>query len=554
MPPKKLPLGWKEAIDPRNGKPYYYHTLTRKSVATMAEAHGLPPPPPEPPPDDGPAQIAPLPGPPPGPPPPIDETRAEVSASSSSIRNRASSTATSDRASRMRGTSISKLMSSMGTTTGPSLASVTDELYDEATAEDRSWVAGKVVCVSGATGAMGKAFVRSLCSLPDAGRPARLLLVARDSVKAHALRDEVVAAGVACAVQLADMSRAEEVMRAAATLAEAEPRVHCLVHMAGIWAHARERCEQADGLELHFMVNYLATVLLTEGLLRTLRASAQADGSASRVVAVGSAAVTELIRGELHLGDLQLRQLSVHSGGVAEAEHWRLERPPHAFAFAHSELLLQLWVRHCAATTQPQPHALVSFTLCEPGLVDTPLTAGEGKQQLGGGRNSAINGGNGGGGTTSLFRSRKESGAAATAAHAAAVAPRPPTLGCEPVLHLACAAAMDGLSGRLLDWGRGGPLVRFRPTTLDCFPGHDDAFVEVLADPDKGARLARATDALVATLRSTHGAAAEPVRRFGSFDMDAAAGQMREDGARLSDDMKRTSDTIHASPQVAGEL
>ena len=68
------------------------------------------------------------------------------------------------------------------------------------------------------------------------------------------------------------------------------PRVHCLVHMAGIWAHARERCEQADGLELHFMVNYLATVLLTEGLLPTLRASAQADGSAARVVAVGSAA------------------------------------------------------------------------------------------------------------------------------------------------------------------------------------------------------------------------------------------------------------------------
>lgn len=251
----------------------------------------------------------------------------------------------------MRGTSISKLMASMATTAGgPSLVSITDELYDEATAEDRSWVAGKVVCVSGATGAMGKAFVRALCELPDEGRPARLLLVARDSAKAHALRDEVEEAGVVCAVQLADMSRAEDVMKAAATLADTQPRVHCLVHMAGIWAHARERCEQADGLELHFMVNYLATVLLTEGLLPTLRASAQADGSAARVVAVGSAAVTELIRGELHLGDLQLKQLSVHSGRAAEAEHWRLERPPHAFAFAHSELLLQLWVREHGPT------------------------------------------------------------------------------------------------------------------------------------------------------------------------------------------------------------
>lgn len=342
MPAKKLPLGWKEAIDPRNGQPYYYHTLTRKSVATMAEAHGLPPPPPGPPPEE------PLPGPPPGPPPSIDET--SVSASSGSIRNRISST-TSDRTSRMRGTSISKLMASMATTAGgPSLVSITDELYDEATAEDRSWVAGKVVCVSGATGAMGKAFVRALCELPDEGRPARLLLVARDSAKAHALRDEVEEAGVVCAVQLADMSRAEDVMKAAATLADTQPRVHCLVHMAGIWAHARERCEQADGLELHFMVNYLATVLLTEGLLPTLRASAQADGSAARVVAVGSAAVTELIRGELHLGDLQLKQLSVHSGRAAEAEHWRLERPPHAFAFAHSELLLQLWVREHGPT------------------------------------------------------------------------------------------------------------------------------------------------------------------------------------------------------------
>lgn len=327
-------------------------------------------------------------------------------------------------------------------------------------------------------------------------------------------------------------------MRAAATLAEAEPRVHGVVHMAGVWAHARERREQADGLELHFMVNYLATVLLTEGLLPTLRASAQADGAASRVVAVGSAAVTELIRGELHLGDLQLRQLSVHSGRAAEAEHWRLDRPPHAFAFAHSELLLQLWVRHCAAT---HPPSLVSFTLCEPGLVDTPLTAGEGKQQALAWPPTT---------SASLFRIRKESGAAATAA----VAPRPPALGCEPVLHLVCAAAMDGLSGQLLDWGRGGPLVLNRPTTLDTFPGHEYAFVEVLADPDKGVRLAKATDALVASLRATHGAATQPVRRLVSADMDAAAGHMREDGARLSDEMNRTSATSASPHVVAGEL
>ena len=62
-----------------------------------------------------------------------------------------------------------------------SLRSITDELYDEATAEDRSWVAGKVVCVSGATGAMGKALVRALCELR--GSAARLLLAARTQLR-----------------------------------------------------------------------------------------------------------------------------------------------------------------------------------------------------------------------------------------------------------------------------------------------------------------------------------------------------------------------------------
>ena len=77
-------MGWYEAIDPRNGNPYYYNYLTRKSVSTIAEAHGRLPESPE----EGRgvkvdfktrkgsedyAQVTPLPGPPPGPPPPIDE-------------------------------------------------------------------------------------------------------------------------------------------------------------------------------------------------------------------------------------------------------------------------------------------------------------------------------------------------------------------------------------------------------------------------------------------------------------------------------------------------
>ena len=327
-----------------------------------------------------------------------------------------------------------------------------------------------------------------------------MLLLARDVAKGGALRDEVRAAGVACEFHAVDLGRPAEVLRAAAAVAAAEPALHCLVHMAGVWSTAKERCEQSDGLEQHFAVNYLAVTLLTEGLLQLLSETATAGAtprgspsapSPSRVVAVGSAAVIDIIQGELHLDDLQLEQLSVHCGRGLEADHFDKGRPANAFAFAHSELLLQLWVMHRAAL-QPQPPT-VTYNLCEPGFVDTALTAGSApgppdKQPTGAG----------------LF-ARKGSMTRRPSAP-----PRTPAVGCEPALHLASAPAMGGLTGRLVDWGRGGALRLHRPTGLDCFPGDKGSFVEVLADPDKGVRLARATDALVAGLRAKYAAAEQP--------------------------------------------
>jgi NAD(P)-dependent dehydrogenase (short-subunit alcohol dehydrogenase family) len=76
---------------------------------------------------------------------------------------------------------------------------------------------------------------------------------------------------------------------------EREPRLDVLVNNAGIGAHG-PREESADGLELHFAVNYLAGFVLTRELLDLLRASAPA-----RIVNVSSAG-----QQALDFDDLQL--------------------------------------------------------------------------------------------------------------------------------------------------------------------------------------------------------------------------------------------------------
>jgi NAD(P)-dependent dehydrogenase (short-subunit alcohol dehydrogenase family) len=142
-------------------------------------------------------------------------------------------------------------------------------------------LAGKTALVTGATDGVGRVVARRLAALG-----ARVLAHGRDVERGESLVAEIHAAGTGEAQFVrADLASLAEVRRLAASVDAAEERLDLLVNNAGIGSGgaAGQRQESADGFELRFAVNYLATFLLTRLLLPKLRASAPA-----RIVNVAS--------------------------------------------------------------------------------------------------------------------------------------------------------------------------------------------------------------------------------------------------------------------------
>jgi len=111
---------------------------------------------------------------------------------------------------------------------------------------------------------------------------AHVVLLCRDPRKAEAASarlKEVAQAPVD--VVLADLSRLDDVRRAASELQDRFAAVHVLVNNAGV--HSTRRVLTPDGLESAFAVNHLASFLLTRLLLDRMKASAPA-----RIIQVNS--------------------------------------------------------------------------------------------------------------------------------------------------------------------------------------------------------------------------------------------------------------------------
>jgi NAD(P)-dependent dehydrogenase (short-subunit alcohol dehydrogenase family) len=130
---------------------------------------------------------------------------------------------------------------------------------------------GKVVVITGSTSGIGKIAAEKL-----AGMGARIVLVARDKVRAEAelarLRD--YSPGIAHSVHYADLSRLSEMKRVASEIAAAESRIDVLINNAGaLFGH---RAVTEDGLELTFATNHMSYFVLTNCLRERLLASAPA--------------------------------------------------------------------------------------------------------------------------------------------------------------------------------------------------------------------------------------------------------------------------------------
>src|SRR5579863_4790130 len=127
---------------------------------------------------------------------------------------------------------------------------------------------GKTVVITGATSGIGGVAARRL-----AEQGARIVILARDRHRAEETLRDLRAANPAQThtAFYADLSRLREMKRAAAEIAEAEPKIDVLMNNAGLICAGNEQTE--DGLELMFATNHMSYFVLTNLLLERLRAA-----------------------------------------------------------------------------------------------------------------------------------------------------------------------------------------------------------------------------------------------------------------------------------------
>jgi len=137
---------------------------------------------------------------------------------------------------------------------------------------------GRTALVTGSTDGVGRAAATML------GREGFHVLVhGRDRQRGEAVVADIVAASGAAEFLPADLASLADVRRLATAVQEKADRLDILINNAGIGTAGAERQTSADGYELRFAVNYLASFLLTRLLLPLLRRSA-----AARIVNVSS--------------------------------------------------------------------------------------------------------------------------------------------------------------------------------------------------------------------------------------------------------------------------
>ncbi|HYF63592.1 MAG TPA: SDR family NAD(P)-dependent oxidoreductase [Herpetosiphonaceae bacterium] len=139
-------------------------------------------------------------------------------------------------------------------------------------------MAAKTYLVTGGNTGIGKAIASEL-----ARQGRRVAIVSRDPAKGAAAVDEIRAASGNQHISLipGDLGSIAGANRLADRILDECPDLGALINNAGVWM--TERVITADGLELSFMVNHLAPVILSTRLLDRLRANAPA-----RIVAVNA--------------------------------------------------------------------------------------------------------------------------------------------------------------------------------------------------------------------------------------------------------------------------
>ena len=154
---------------------------------------------------------------------------------------------------------------------------------------------GRTVVITGGNSGIGKETAVAL-----ARDGARVIIAARDPVRAAAAVDDIIARSGSTSVERVglDLASIASIRDCAAVLATKTDRLSVLINNAGVIL--RRRQTTSDGFEMTFGVNHLGHFLLTELLHGLLE-----QGAPSRIVVVASDAYKGARRG-LDFADLNL--------------------------------------------------------------------------------------------------------------------------------------------------------------------------------------------------------------------------------------------------------
>ncbi len=143
--------------------------------------------------------------------------------------------------------------------------------------ETQALMKGKVCVITGATSGVGLEAAKAL-----AQGQATLIIVARNAYRAYEVQKELIDAyQVSVEVVIADFSNLEDVRKAALQIISLTSHIDVLINCAGL--HSTKATYTSEGHETVFCVNHLASFLLTELLLPTLKKSAP-----SRILQINS--------------------------------------------------------------------------------------------------------------------------------------------------------------------------------------------------------------------------------------------------------------------------
>jgi NAD(P)-dependent dehydrogenase (short-subunit alcohol dehydrogenase family) len=229
---------------------------------------------------------------------------------------------------------------------------------------------GKVCLVTGGTSGIGRAAAVEL-----ARRGAIVVIVGRDpdrcAAAALAMQDEARHGHVEPIA--ADMSSQREVRRLAREFQQRHDRLDVLINNVGAFYALRR--ESADGFEMTFALDHLASFLLTNLLLDVLRSSAPA-----RIVNVSSDAHRDVKKFEIDDPELRSRTSGWRAYPRSEWSSlaYALATPwghPAFQQYAHMKLANLLFTYELAARLDGTG---VTVNAVHPGVVSTEFASGNG--------------------------------------------------------------------------------------------------------------------------------------------------------------------------------